>query len=567
MIVSALVKRYEDTKDIPIGWQLRDVSYALEIDESGRLLGITSLEATEGKKRIKRRLLMPVEPTGRTSGVKAAFLCDNASYLLGLDSKRGQEKFNASAELHSTVFEGIDSPAISAILAYFRSGIPKITPDMTDIAAVENATLVFQVNGEFVGYNDIDARRAWDMCYENKTEDQSLCLVTGKQDSPEMTHATIKLYGGQTSGSYLISANQDSFTSYGKTTKQRAADVGKYAAFAYTTALNALLRDEKHRKRLSGDTLLYWAEKGCEDDEELFGNVFDPPKADEDSELEAAMKRVAQGGTVHDPSLTRNFYLLCLSPNTARINVRFFLQCEFGDLINNINDHYDRLAIVSDNRTRYRFLPMWLILSETTVTGAASDATPLLGGQLLRSVLTNVDYPLTLYNAILTRIRAGSPVTQTKAAVIKAILMKNNVFKESEVATVSLNENSSKQPYVLGRLFATLEQLQRGAADGQLNRTIHDSYFTSACMNPENVFSIILRLSSHHMAKLRKTKPGYAVTLDRRITELMDKLNEEKPFPSSLNTGDQGRFILGYYHQKAFRTNNNEEEKNDEQQL
>jgi len=201
-----------------------------------------------------------------------------------------------------------------------------------------------------------------------------------------------------------------------------------------------------------------------------------------------------------------------------------------------------------------------LILSETTVTGTASDATPLLGGQLLRSVLTNSDYPLTLYNAILTRIRTGSPVTQTKAAVIKAILMKNTTFKESGVATVSLNEYSANQAYVLGRLFATLEQLQRGSADGLLNRTVYDSYFTSACMSPASVFSTMLCLSSHHLVKLRKTKPGYAVTLDRRIAELMDRLNEEKPFPSSLNTGDQGRFILGYYHQKAFRKNNNEEE-------
>ena len=565
MIVSALVKRYEDTQDIPIGWQLRDVSYALDIDESGRLLGIVSLEKIEGKKKERRKILMPIEPPGRTSGIKAAFLCDNASYLLGLDSKRGQEKFNESAELHLTVFEGVHSPVTNAILAYFRSGIPKNTPALTDIAAIEKATLVFQVNGKFVGFDDTDARRAWDMYYKDEMEEKSLCLVTGKQDSPEMTHATIKLYGGQTSGSYLISANQDSFTSYGKTIKHRAADVGKYAAFAYTTALNALLRDEKHRKRIGGDTLVYWAEKGGEDDEEFFGSVYDPPKADEDAELEAAMKRITRGRIAVDPTLTRIFHILCLSPNAARINARFFLQCEFGDLICNIKAHYDRLSIASDNRTPYHFLPMWLIMSETTVTGASSDAMPLLGGQLLRSVLANADYPLTLYNAILTRIRAGTPVTQTKAAVIKAILIQNKVFNESEVTTVSLNENSSNQPYVLGRLFATLEQLQRGSADGPLNRTIFDSYFTSACMNPANVFSTILRLSSHHLAKLRKTKPGYAVTLDKRIAELMGKLSEDKTFPTSLNTGDQGRFILGYYHQKAFRKSIDEEDSHDEQ--
>jgi len=564
MIVSALVKRYEDTRDIPIGWQRRDVSYALDIDEYGRLLGIISLEVAKEKKKEKRKLLVPIEPPGRTSGIKAAFLCDNAGYFLGLDSKRGQKKFNASRECHSRVLHGIHTPAADAIRAYFDAGIPMNISDFVETTTIENATLVFQVNGRFVGFDDEDIRYAWDKCYEEEADNQMMCLVTGKLDSPEQVHATIKLYGGQSSGSYLISVNKDSFTSYGRTTKHRAADIGKYSAFAYVTALNALLKDEKHRKYVSGDTLVYWAEKGGEAEEELFGNIFDPPKANEDAELSAVMERIAKGGTAVDPALTRRFYLLCLSPNAGRISVRFFYQCDFGSLMRNIQEHYDRLAIVSDGRTPYRFLPLWLILSETTVKETASDASPLLGGQLLRSVLTGTDYPLTLYNAILTRIRAGAPVTQAKAAVIKAILIKNKCFKESEVTTVSLNEESSIKPYVLGRLFATLEQLQRGAADGQLNRTIHDSYFTSACMNPENVFSTILRLSSHHMAKLRKTKPGYAVTLDRRIAELMGKLDEEKPFPSSLGVDDQGRFILGYYHQKAFRKNNIEEDSDDE---
>ena len=564
MIVSALVKRYEDTRNVPVGWQLRDVSYALDIDNNGCLMGILSLEAAGEKKMEKRKLLMPMEPAGRTSKPKSAFLCDNASYFLGLDSKNGKKKFDVSRERHLQVLDGVHTPAAAAIRAYFNAGIPSNISDFIEIAAVEQATLIFQVDGSFVGYNDEEARNAWDKYYGDEAEDRAVCLVTGKLDSPEKIHSTIKLYGGQSSGSYLISANQDSFMSYGRTTKQRAADIGRYSAFAYVTALNALLKDEKHRKYVSGDTFVYWAEKGGEAEEELFGNVFDPPKANEDAELSVVMERIAKGGMAVDPSLTRKFYLLCLSPNAGRISVRFFYQCDFGSLMRNIQEHYDRLAIVSDGRTPYRFLPLWLILSETTVKETASDASPLLGGQLLRSILTGADYPLTLYNAILTRIRAGSPVTQAKAAVIKAILMKNKSFKESEVTTVSLNEESSVKPYVLGRLFATLEQLQRGAADGQLNRTIHDSYFTSACMNPESVFSAILRLSSHHMAKLRKTKPGYAVTLDRRIAELMGKLDVEKPFPSSLGVDDQGRFILGYYHQKAFRKNNGEEESGNE---
>jgi len=541
MIISALVKRYEDTKDTPLGWQQREVSYALNIDPNGQLVGINSLEVVNGKKREKRKLLMPIEPPGRTSGIKAAFLCDNASYLLGIDSKRGQEKFKNSGELHKRILEGVQTPAAKAIVAYFEAGIPRNTADFIELKVIEKAVLIFQVDGKFVSFDHEEERSAWDKCYEKEAEESILCLATGKQDSPEMTHSTIKLYGGQSSGSYLISANKDSFTSYGKTVNDRASEIGKYAAFAYVTALNALLKNEKHRKYFGGDTLVYWAEKGGEAEEELFGNIFDPPKLDEDAELSAAMERIVNGNKVIDPSISRIFYLLCLSPNAARISVRFFYQCEFGNLIQNISEHYDRLEIVSDNRTPFRLIPLWLILSETTVKGSASDAQPLLAGQLLKSILTGVDYPLTLYNAIVNRIRAGAAVTQTKAAVIKAILTKNKSFNESEVTTVSLNEKSMIKPYVLGRLFSVLERLQE-KANG--TATIQSRYFTSACINPGSVFPTLLRLSVHHSAKLDNP-----VFFEKLKTDLLGRLDDVIPFPTTLKLDDQGRFILGYYHQ------------------
>ncbi len=228
-------------------------------------------------------------------------------------------------------------------------------------------------------------------------------------------------------------------------------------------------------------------------------------------------------------------------------------------MVRNIQAHYARMDIVSDNRTPYRYLPIWLLLSETTVKGSASDASPLLGGQILRSVLTGAAYPMTLYHAMLSRIRAGADITQAKAAVIKAVLMKN--FNESEVSTVALNEHSNDKAYVLGRLFSALERLQE-RANG--SATIRSRYFSSASANPGSVFPTLLGLSMHHAAKLDN-----AVFYEKLKGELISRLDSDSPFPAALNLEEQGRFIVGYYHQtQAFFTKKNKEENtNDEQQL
>jgi len=561
VIVSALVKRYEDAdeREVPVGWQRRDVSYALDIDEQGRLLSVPQLKTTAGKKQIKRTLLLPAEPSGRTSGLKAAFLCDNGSYMLGLDDKRGTEKFEKARELHINALSNMNTPASKAIRAFFNAVTPpRITEFIDeDVAAAE--TFVFQVNGKFVDFHDKEARHAWDEWYakDDGTMDPALCLVTGQRGAPEATHGKIGLRGGQMSGSCLISVNADSFASYGKTSKDPAADIGRYAAFAYVTALKSLLKNEKHHRSIGGDTLVYWAEKDGEAEEALFGNLLAPPKADEDSELAALVDKIAKGSPTTDYRFRRKFYLLCLSPNASRISVRFFFEGAFGDLICHIKAHYERLEIVGDGRTAFRLLPLWLILGETTVKKTANDASPLLGGQLLRSILTGANYPLTLYHAILTRIRAGEAVNQAKAAVTKAVLLKN--FNEREVTTVALNENSANKPYVLGRLFSVLERLQK-KANG--SATIRDRYFTSACANPGSVFPTLLNLSMHHAAKLDN-----AVFFEKLKGELMMRLDDESPFPAAFSLDDQGRFILGYYHQTQsfFAKKEKEEDSADEQ--
>ena len=117
---------------------------------------------------------------------------------------------------------------------------------------------------------------------------------------------------------------------------------------------------------------------------------------------------------------------------------------------------------------------------------------------------------------------------------------------------MSLNEQSSETPYVLGRLFAVLEKAQQDANPG-INTTIKDRYFTSTCATPATVFPILLKLSVHHI-----NKSDFGWRISQQIRELMDKL-DAKPFPARLSLDEQGLFILGYYHQQKANYTKKEE--------
>jgi CRISPR-associated protein Csd1 len=558
MILQALVKRYEDTGGIAIGWQSRPADYAINLGKDGRILEVIDLEEIDGKKKKRRMLLLPEEPAGRTRGIKAALLCDNAGYIFGIDPKgRGDEKFAASKKLHTEVLNGVDSLSAYAILAFFEQH-PNPVVELPDI----KNNCVLMVEGNYA-HEDEAIALAWNRYKETeKKEDKIRCLVSGEQDTIAALHGKVSLPGVSMGAVPLVSVNSESFASYGNTMKSPAAKIGEKTAFAYTTALNELLKSENHRQRMGTDTIVYWAEGDDENAVAAF-NLFSQPTESDSDKLSAIMEKVARGEAVDIDgcNMGSRFYLLCLSPNAGRISVRFFYQDSFSNIITNIIEHYSRLEIVVPKSTKYRILPPWMLLSETTVKKSASDAVPLLGGQLLRSIVTGSAYPQTLYNAIMTRCRANEEIGRTKAAIIKAVLIRN--YNEREVTTVSLNEQSNNRPYVLGRLFAVLERLQVQAAGGSLNATIRDRYFASACANPKSVFPTLLKLSMHHSAKLGE---GAEVYFEKIKTNLLGRLDETEPFPAALPLDDQGRFILGYYHQTQdfFVSKKDKEEKDND---
>lgn len=201
------------------------------------------------------------------------------------------------------------------------------------------------------------------------------------------------------------------------------------------------------------------------------------------------------------------------------------------------------------------FTSLWQLLNETIPKKSKNKKlSPIVGGQVLNSIISGSPYPYTLYSNILIRTRTEPDdrdkkiysVNSIRASIIKAFLLRNerklNYKKYGEVLQVSLNEKSKNQAYLLGRLFALLERAQENASSGNLNTTIKDRYFSTASASPVTVFPSLLRLTQHHLAKVENNK-----WIEIKISEVMDGIDT---FPSHLNLEEQGIFILGYYHQR-----------------
>lgn len=215
--------------------------------------------------------------------------------------------------------------------------------------------------------------------------------------------------------------------------------------------------------------------------------------------------------------------------------------------MDNLSEHYQRMAMVKPSWENRELLGIWGMLSET-VNQKSNDKTPVpnMAAMVMQAIISGTRYPESLFTDTLIRIRAEQgKITWGRAGIIKAFLIKNRAWKEGEMY-MGLNEESTDQAYVLGRMFSVLESIQKDANPG-IKSTIRDRYFNSACATPASVFPILIKLKNSHMKKLEREKGGAKVYYERLLTDLAGKLEE---YPKRLALEEQGKFILGYYHQE-----------------
>ena len=389
------------------------------------------------------------------------------------------------------------------------------------------------------------------------------CLVTGALAPIAIKHPAIKgVRDAQPTGAALVSFNDRAYASYGHDGQQGYnAPVSKKAAFAYGTALNALIADAQHTRLIGDTTVVYWAGKDSTAAQDVFrGMVLGDDDGNQmtDDTLDAILQKVQNGEAIsyHDIDLPYDnpFYILGLSPNAARLSVRFFLQGSFGDFLKHIADHHAQMEIVHPKWEKRKHVPMWRLLQETVnAKSTIQMASPLMAGAMFRAVLTGGKYPVSVFQNILLRIRAeqgDNKINARRAGFLKAYLLRNRGRR----IQVALDENSTDVAYLLGRWFAVLEEAQE-RANPDINATIRDRFFNSACGTPAYVFPLLQKLALHHLKKLEGPSK---VWIDKLFSDILGKLHVGE-IPRHLPLEEQGVFILGYYHQKQKRYEKKEE--------
>lgn len=592
MILQSLVQYYETLEQkgeiTKPGWCEAKVSYALELSKEGELLRVILLkvERQKGKKTAwEPQLLKVPQMVTRSSGVAANFLCDNSSYFLGIDGKgkpeRAKECFQCAKEKHLDILSDTESAEAQAILKFFETWDPDTAgshPVLADVLEeiLAGANLVFWVDGHYAQEAD-QIVRAWENYREHSSEGpEGICMVTGQRTQIARIHGTLKgVSGAQSSGAALVSFNAPAFESYGKE-QSFNAPVGSYAVYAYTTALNRLLSDRKHTTAIGDTTVVYWSEDGESFCQDVFASVSEPT-ADNFEIVDGVFKNLEAGRAVNVSgvkeriSLDQQFYILGLAPNAARLAVRFFYQDSFGNILQHIKEHYDRMEIVRLAKDQTQYLGVWRMLMET-VNKKSRDKKPApnMAGAVYRAVISGERYPASMYQAVLGRIRAEQDdkdsgiykITRGRAAIIKAFLLRNGSYAKEEI-TMALNENSTNTAYILGREFAVLEAIQEEANPG-INATIKDRYFNAACATPASIFPILFKLKNSHTRKLNSK--GKEIYYEKQLRELQDKIlvgdNGMTAYPKRLSLEEQGMFILGYYQQTQKRYEKKTKEEN-----
>lgn len=580
MILQALTQYFERHHDLPKpGWIRRGVDYEIILDEFGNCLAFEAMGEVRKGKTFSREMLLPAigkQALKHTnSGTDANFLWDNASFIFGRGGK-GPQKLAAFIRTLAAWSDEEEDPGVSAVRRFcaqiekepgfalllfqkfqveedFERRDPvivfRLLPDMEGVHARQNVRATYE--------------RLW-MAASGEAVLRGDCLVTGEKNTPIASNETVikGVWNAQPSGANIVSFNARAFESYGKTERQgENAPVSQAAAFAYTTALNHLLRRDSPQRIQVGDaSTVFWADQASEL-ELVIPDIFgDPPIDDPDRNPQAvqALFSALRSGKYGATEGANRFHILGLSPNAARLSVRFYHCLPLAQMGERIAQHFRDLELARGPKdpqhpSLKRLLQAVCLATATQPQGDIERVPPSLGGAIVDAVFAGPDvpYPSSWLNAAIGRCRAEPGVNYFRVAAIKACL--NRQIRRSP-ATPShpttekeflpmLDPTHPSPAYRMGRLFAVLEKVQEEASPG-INATIRDRYYGAASSTPVTVFTTLLRLKNAHLKKLAT---GRGIWFEKLLADILTGVND---FPRQLALPDQGRFALGYYHQR-----------------
>ena len=556
MILKALYDYYHRCGNLPAkGMEEKEIGFLLVLSPDGDFLRFEDCRTDKDHARV----YLVKKHVGRSSAAVANYLYDNSAYVLGFSDKSNgkeqlyfdtfKEKINAIAEAFP---DNKDVEAVKAFYTNSREAVMQIVSqdplweDIKKNLSKKYSTFSFRIEGDLKIM--AEKRDILQLDHYDESGTESLCLVSGKHGAPVETTTATMIPGGQATAKLVAFQVNSGYDSYGKT-KCGNAPISKDAEFAYTTALNAMLQKGSRNKFMLGSrTFVFWASSQTEASVEAEGCLFgllgfsDETDDDPNANLQKARKvfESIYSGKLKT-GLDDRFYILGLAPNSARIAVVYWSETILKDFAGMILRHFCDMEIQDTRKERKPYMGVREIITSVTLGGKMSDATPNLPEAVVKSIFQGSPYPAALYSACIRRIRAEQKLTITRAAIIKAYL--NRLNNENKKIEPMLDKENKNQGYLCGRLFAVLDKIQE---DANHISTLRERYMNAASATPATVFPTILNLSVHHSEKLDEGRKIYFEKLKQEIIEKISAYG----FPSHLDLQDQGRFFVGYYHQR-----------------
>lgn len=580
MIINALYDYYlrETAKEDPIlptlGFEYKELKFLIDIDREGNF---QSLFDTRENKRGKEYLVpQSTGRSGKNSWQTTFLLWDHTGYVLGraraAKTKEDEEKNNLLANRQLSTFKARieslpdklkESDEVSAVLKFYEKDGPATvmnSPEWEACASIDGCNISFRLLGESkpILYAPLIREYAASLVTQCDETESRICSITGEKTPIARLHTPTPLPGNSAGGGQLISFQKNSgYDSYGKQQGDNAP-IGINVEFGYTTALKHLLSSDTNKVRIEGLNVVFWAEKPTSL-EPLVKSIFEDVKTEDDpnkgvSNVKKLLEASSSGQFQSD--LMSSFYILGIEPNAARISIKLWETGTFQSFVDSINQHYFDLKIVRGPQDP-EFLSMIQLLRATAFDYKTKNVVPNLFASTFKSIVTGKPYPMTLFQQTILRIRAERKVNYRRAAILKACTnrwARNNLFNAEEI-TEMLDTTKTNTGYLLGRTFAVLERIQ-STANPDLNATILDRYYGAASTNPATVFPQLLKLSTHHLAKIEKRSSK--IWLEKELGGAIDGI---KSFPAYMDFIEQGEFALGYYQQKQsfFTTKQTEE--------
>ena len=579
MIIAALNRYYQRLASkgevSPEGFSKERISYAIVLSEQGEAVEVFDIRDSGSKKPQPKLLVVPSRPK-RTAGIKACFLWDKTSYVLGVTKDKKNRTIKEHQAFKDTMLESLRGTTDIGLLAlqkFLQSWFPeKFTePPFNSNEEMLDSNIAFKLDSDKRKYlHDRQAAKKLWLSQEKEEEIEGICMISGKNTPIARLHPAIKGIGDKQTS--IVSFNKDSFVSFNKKQGDNSP-VSKQIADQYIKALNYLLRKENNRRFTVGDaTTVFWAladnNSSADSAEGLLGAILNPSTTDEQEtgKVQKFLDVVSKGRPLKElePELDSNteVFILGLSPNSSRLSIRFWQTGTVEFFADKIARHYRDLQL---EPLPWRTPPsIWKLVMETAPARNgkhdAKDVLPHLAGEMMRAIVGGGNYPYSLLTTIVMRMRTDGDVSDLRIALVKAVITrKMRINNNKEEMPVSLDKNCDNPGYQLGRWFAELENAQQSALGKDVGATIKDQYYGSASANPAATFPTLIRKYHNHISKLDRDKGGWAVVIEKSIAEIVDKLPSE--FPNTLTIEDQGRFAIGYYHQRKLRFTKKENKK------